>query len=227
MSIKKSSEPNQNKHWDPVVKLTHWGVALAVIANALFTEEGSGWHVWVGYTLAGLLLLRWLWGIIGTENARFLSFPPNPARALRYLKGAENGQPKRHDSHNPLGTLMVYALWSCLAAIIASGIAMAGPPPANPNVRESGGRSEPVTANAREETGDEDEEDDETSGEASALAGDGNESGEDALEEVHEIAVNLLYVLILLHISGVLVETARRGRGTLGAMIPLVNRKKP
>ena len=59
------------KRWDPIVKLTHWGVASAVIANALFTEEGSGWHVWVGYALAGLLLLRWLWGFVGTRNARF------------------------------------------------------------------------------------------------------------------------------------------------------------
>ena len=209
------------KSWDPIVKLTHWGVASGVIANALFTEEGSGWHVWVGYALAGLLLLRWLWGLVGTRNARFSAFPPNPMRALRYMVAVRNGQPQHHSSHNPLGTLMVYALWSCLAVIIASGIAMSGPPPANPNVREVGEAIEVITVNPAPEAVEEGEE------EGEEESGEGNEGGEEVLEEVHEIAVNLLYVLIALHILGVLFETMRHGRGTVGAMIPLMNRRKP
>lgn len=210
-----------SKSWDPIVKLTHWGVASAVIANALFTEEGSGWHVWVGYALAGLLLLRWLWGLVGTRNARFSAFPPNPMRALRYMAAVRNGQPQHHSSHNPLGTLMVYALWSCLAVIIASGIAMSGPPPANPNVRDVGEAIEVITVNPAPEAVEEGEEEGEDE------SGEGNEGGEEVLEEVHEIAVNLLYVLIALHILGVLFETMRHGRGTVGAMIPFMNRRKP
>ena len=54
----------------------------------------------------------------------------------------------------------------------------------------------------------------------------GEEGGEEIMEEVHETAVNLLYALIALHILGVLFETMRHGRGTLGAMIPFMNRKK-
>ena len=39
-------------------------------------------------------------------------------------------------------------------------------------------------------------------------------------EEVHETAVNLLYVLIALHIAGVAFETRRSGREILLAMLP-------
>ena len=46
------------------------------------------------------------------------------------------------------------------------------------------------------------------------------------MEEVHEVAVNLLYLLIALHLLGVLFETMRHGRGTISAMIPLANRRK-
>ncbi len=213
------------KNWDPVVKLTHWGGVGAVIANALFTEEGSGWHIWVGYALAGLLLLRWLWGLVGTRNARFSAFPPNPVRALRYIANARKGAVEHHASHNPVGSLMVYALWGCLAVIIASGIAMSGPPPANPNVRESGERHEAVMAGTGVvSANDGDEEGGHDHDEASEKSGGGDE---EILEEIHEIAVNLLYVLILLHISGVLFETMRHGRGTLGAMIPFMNRRTP
>lgn len=210
------------KRWDPIVKLTHWGVASAVVANALFTEGGSGWHVWVGYALVGLLLLRWLWGFVGTRNARFSAFPPNPMRAVRYIAGARKGQVQQHSSHNPLGTLMVYALWSCLAVIIASGIGMSGPPPANPNVREAGEAHEAASSAVRSYAEDEHEEEREEQENAES-----GEGGEEVLEEVHEVAVNLLYVLIALHILGVLFETMRHGRGTVGAMIPFVNRRKP
>ena len=118
--------------WDPIVKLTHWGIVTAVIANAIITEEGSGWHIWVGYGLAGLLALRLLWGIIGPAEARFSAFPPSPVRALAHLGEIRRGEVTRHRSHNPLGALMVYAIWATLLVIIGSGIAMSGPPPANP-----------------------------------------------------------------------------------------------
>lgn len=79
-------EPVQRRRaWDPIVKLTHWGVVTAVIANAIFTEEGSGWHIWVGYGLAALLALRLLWGLIGPAEARFSAFAPSPRRHLRTL----------------------------------------------------------------------------------------------------------------------------------------------
>ena len=40
------------------------------------------------------------------------------------------------------------------------------------------------------------------------------------MEEVHEIAVNLLYVLIALHLAGVAFETRRSGREVVSAMLP-------
>ena len=37
-----------------MVKLTHWTVVAAILANGLITEDGSDAHVWVGYALAGV-----------------------------------------------------------------------------------------------------------------------------------------------------------------------------
>lgn len=50
------------RRWDPVVKLTHWSIVIAIIVNAFIAEEGSTGHVWVGYALAAMLALRLLWG---------------------------------------------------------------------------------------------------------------------------------------------------------------------
>ena len=191
------------RRWDPVVKLTHWSVVTAIIANALFTEEGSGTHVWIGYALAAILGLRLLWGLIGPAEARFTAFPPNPGRALAHLRDIRSGRHVEHRSHNPLGALMVYAIWSCLGAVIASGIAMAGLPG---QVRSE--RSDTVvSASAEHERGEDAEE------------REGSEE-EGPLGEIHEVAVNLLYLLIALHIAGVVFETRRSGRKVVLAMLP-------
>lgn len=209
------------RRWDPVVKLTHWGVVLAVIANALVTEEGSGWHIWVGYGLAALLAVRVLWGVVGPAEARFSAFPPSPRKAVAHLGEIRRGEVVRHRSHNPLGALMAYAIWVTLLVVIGTGIAMAGPPPADPStVRENGRQGEGMALSsvslvdlvappARADEDEREEEGDEAS-----------EGGEEIFEEVHELAVNLLYGLIALHLMGVILETRRTGREIVGAMIP-------
>ncbi len=188
--------------WDPVVKLTHWSVVLAVLANAAITEEGSAAHIWVGYALAAILGLRLLWGLIGPAEARFSAFLPSPRRALAHLREIRRGTVTEHRSHNPLGALMVYAIWSCLLVIIGTGIAMAGLPDTNSQLRE------PEAAYASAEAYEEAEE------------REGGEHEEGALTEVHEVAANLLYLLILLHIAGVVFETRRSGRKVVLAMVP-------
>jgi cytochrome b len=196
------------RSWDPVVKITHWSIVAAIIANALITEEGSGAHIWVGYALAAILALRLLWGLIGSAEARFSAFPPSLRRALGHLRDIRAGKKEVHRSHNPLGALMVYAIWSMLGVIIASGMVMAGPSSTAFVARAA--MSGEVSRQLVVEQGDHDED----------VEAEGT-GGEDSVwEEVHETAVNLLYVLIALHIAGVAFETRRSGREILLAMLP-------
>ncbi len=197
------------KRWDPIVKLTHWGIVAAVIGNALVTEEGSGWHIWIGYGLAALLALRLLWGLVGPREARFGAFPPSLARASHHVGEIRRGEVSHHASHNPLGALMVYAIWGTLLVVIGTGVAMSGPPPADPWA-ERGEHGEQAVAEA-EEHGEE--------AETREEGGEGEEE-EGPLGEIHEIAVNLLYVLIALHLMGVVFETRRSGPQIARAMLP-------
>ena len=198
----------ETRRWDPLVKITHWGIAAVVLWNALIVGEGSAAHIYAGYVLAGLLALRLLWGVIGTRAARFSAFPPSPARALAHIRAIRAGEHEHHVSHNPLGALMAYAIWATVSVIVASGIAMAGAPPA----------IEPGTTAAQLMFSEEGEhEGEEHEGKDGGVESEG--AGE-VFEEVHEVAVNLLYLLILLHIGGVAFETARSGRRTVLAMLP-------
>ncbi|WP_029934765.1 cytochrome b/b6 domain-containing protein [Sphingomonas sp. UNC305MFCol5.2] len=203
------------RRWDPLVRIAHWGTVAAVIANALVTEEGSAAHVWVGFGLASLLALRLLWGFVGTPQARFSAFPPSPSRALAHIRDIAAGRHTIHASHNPLGALMVYTMWSCLAVIVATGIALSPPSGLSGNAisgRES--QAEPMERLSATKV-------------STRHDGRGeHEDEEGTLTEAHEIAVNLLYVLIALHLAGVIFETRRAGPQIIGAMLPWPPRRR-
>jgi cytochrome b len=192
------------RRWDPLVRITHWGIAAAVVINRLVTEGGSQAHVWIGLALAALLALRLGWGFVGPVEARFASFPPSPLRAVAHVRDILAGRHVSHRSHNPLGALMAYALWASLAVVIASGIAMTGFPP---KVQAEGGERPAAAASVLTH-------EDEEAGES----GEGEEGGEIA-EEVHEIAANLLLALAALHLLGVAFETRCSGRQIVLSMI--------
>lgn len=202
-----ATPPAPSRRWDPLVRIIHWGVAAAIVANGLATEEGSAFHIWIGYAAGALLLLRLLWGFIGPKEARFSAFPPSPKAALGHMRDIAAGRRTSHRSHNPLGALMVYALWGTLAVVVLSGIAMSGPPSVSTLP------SEPASMVA-ESSPEADEDEHEEAGEG----GDGGEGGE-MIEEVHEAAANLLFLLAALHLAGVVFETRRSGPEVVRAMV--------
>jgi cytochrome b len=202
MSKPEPAQAHPNRRWDPIVVLTHWGIAAGVIVNRLVVEGGSGLHLWLGLAIAALLGLRLAWGFIGPPEARFAAFPPSPRRALEHIGDIRAGRRAAHASHNPLGALMAYGLWGTLAVVIASGIAMTGFPP---QVRpETGGD----TAMASAGLGEFDDE-----------ASEANGGSGEAVEEIHEAAANLLLILAFVHLGGVVFETRRSGRQVLSSMI--------
>jgi cytochrome b len=109
--------------WDAPVRLFHWLMVLS-FAGAWLTAESERWrllHVTLGYTMAGLVVFRLLWGLIGTRHARFATFVRGPAAARRYLRSLFGGEPEHHAGHNPAGALAIVAL-----LVLALGVTFTG-----------------------------------------------------------------------------------------------------
>lgn len=107
--------------WDPLVRIFHWSVVAGFAANALIVDKDSDLHLWIGYTLAALVALRLVWGLIGSRHARFASFPPSLSGAMGQLADMASGRRRVHLGHTPLGALMIYNLIAALVLIALSG----------------------------------------------------------------------------------------------------------
>ena len=115
----------QVKVWDILVRVTHWTVATGIIANLLFTEDGSDLHAYVGYTVVGLVVLRLLWGLVGTRYARFTNFFPTPTRLKRHLSALSVRRvDEQHLGHNPLAAIMMLSLWAVIIGLGITGYLM-------------------------------------------------------------------------------------------------------
>ena len=111
--------------WDLPVRVFHWLLVLC-FAGAWITAESEHWrlvHVTLGYTMAGLLAFRVLWGLVGTRHARFASFVRGPRAVLGYLKSLVGRNPEHHTGHNPAGALAIVGLLALTAVTAASGFA--------------------------------------------------------------------------------------------------------
>ncbi len=108
-----ASEPQRPKYvvvWDPFVRIFHWLVVTGYFANMFITEEGKAVHRWIGYAVVGAVLLRLIWGFVGTKHARFSDFMPTPSRLRAYVAALLKGREPRYIGHNPAAALMIIAL---------------------------------------------------------------------------------------------------------------------
>lgn len=121
--------PNDNlqiRVWDPLVRIFHWTLVLAFAIAYLTEDDWLSLHVYAGYLIAGLVVFRLVWGVLGSHHARFGDFIFRPATVISYIKDALAFRAERHLGHNPAGGAMVIALLLSLTATTVSGLAVYG-----------------------------------------------------------------------------------------------------
>jgi cytochrome b len=113
--------------WDPLVRLSHWGMAGAfLVAWATSEDDFADLHVLAGYTVLGLAALRLVWGVIGTRHARFASFVRGPRTVLAYLRDMALLRAPATVGHNPAAGAMIVALLAGLTLTGVSGVVLYG-----------------------------------------------------------------------------------------------------
>lgn len=125
-AVQATSAANKVLVWDAPVRVFHWLMVLS-FAGAYLSAESERWrllHVTLGYTMAGLVGFRIVWGLVGTRNARFANFVRGPRTVLRYVQAMLSTHPEHHTGHNPAGAVAIVAMLALTLAIAASGWAV-------------------------------------------------------------------------------------------------------
>lgn len=121
-----STSTSQVRVWDPLVRSFHWTLMAAFTTAFVVEDDILALHVWAGYLALTLVLVRLIWGVVGSEHARFTDFVRGPRQVLVYLGEALRLRAPRYLGHNPAGGAMVVALLIMVSATGLSGLALYG-----------------------------------------------------------------------------------------------------
>jgi len=120
------TESSQIRVWDPLVRFFHWSLVTAFFIAYITEDDLLTVHSWAGYLILTLLLIRLVWGFIGTRYARFSDFIYSPRNIIQFLKDTVRLRARRYLGHNPAGGAMVMILLFSLLMTTTSGVLLLG-----------------------------------------------------------------------------------------------------
>jgi cytochrome b len=112
------------KVWDPLVRIFHWALVVAFFLAYLTEDDWVNLHVIAGYTVAGLVGFRIIWGFIGTRYARFTQFVKSPSTVIDYVKRMARFDVPHYLGHNPAAAAMIIALLISIIIISITGMSI-------------------------------------------------------------------------------------------------------
>ncbi len=191
------TENNLVKVWDPLVRIGHWSLVVLFFTAYLTGEDESDLHIYAGYVVMAIILVRIVWGFVGSRHARFSGFVKSPSETLSYLGDFVRGKPQHYLGHNPLGGWMVIALLVSILLVSWSGLEVYGAEGHGPLAKTEISLVSQVYAD-----------------------GDGFESEEEEFwEEIHELFANFTLFLVALHVGGVIASSLVHRENLVRAMI--------
>jgi len=115
---------NTVRIWDLPVRINHWLVVLS-FSIAFLTHDSDRFlffHILNGYIFGLLIIFRLIWGVTGTQYAKFNSFNFSLGSGINYLKGLMNGTAMRYIGHNPAGGWAIFIILTLGFLLVLTGI---------------------------------------------------------------------------------------------------------
>jgi len=120
-----SASPQRIRVWDLPTRIFHWSLVALVVFSFVTGNIGGDWMKWhlrSGYTVLTLVSFRILWGLFGSETARFAHFVRGARAGLAYARATLARNHPTIVGHNPLGGWMVVLMLAALVLQTATGL---------------------------------------------------------------------------------------------------------
>lgn len=162
------------------IRLYHALLALLVTAAYLTGDDAEELHIWFGYAVAGVILFRAGWAIVGPKQFGISRLFPDLMELARV----------RRMNHPMISRTLLAGIVINLLLVTGTGLLME-PPPLGPFAAE-------MTISAALADEDEGEREHDRGRERD---GERESKVDEALEEVHETTANLLVLFVALHVA--------------------------
>jgi cytochrome b len=207
--------------WDRFVRVAHWALVLAFAVAYLTEDDALTVHVWAGYAVGAIIVLRIVWGFVGPQHARFSDFLYRPGVIIGYLGALVRLRGRRYLGHSPAGGAMVILLLAGLLGTVGSGVWLyAVEDNRGPLAGIVSTAAPPTTSTGGYRDGGDEEHDGRDDHDGGRQSHDS-----DTLEEIHEVLANLTLILVFLHIGGVLLASFVHRENLPRAMITGTKRR--
>lgn len=114
--------------WDVPTRLFHWllaaGFGIAAVVSLGLGDDSPlfPYHSIAGLTIAVMVVLRVVWGLVGSRYARFGSFAYGPGAVIGYMRGVVTGNGKRFIGHNPGSAVAIFAMLALTLGMGVTGV---------------------------------------------------------------------------------------------------------
>lgn len=117
--------------YDLPMRIFHWffaGLFITAFMIAKTVDDESAlfaYHMLAGFLLGFTVLLRLLWGMIGTTHSRFTAFALHPKDLWAYFSGILSGNKRRWPGHNPASSWATLVMFTLALGLGITGYLMA------------------------------------------------------------------------------------------------------
>ncbi len=117
--------------YDIPTRLFHWlfaGLFIAAFLIAKTVDDDSpifSYHMLAGLLLGFTVLLRIVWGFVGSKYSRFASFALHPEDLMAYFSGILSGDKRKWAGHNPASSWATLAMLTLSLGLGVTGYLMA------------------------------------------------------------------------------------------------------
>jgi len=117
--------------YDLPTRVFHWlfaglFIVAFLIAKTVDDEAPAyAYHMLAGLMLGFTVLLRLIWGFVGTKHARFSSFALHPGELALYFIGIVTGDRRKWPGHNPASSWAALTMFALALGLGVTGYLMA------------------------------------------------------------------------------------------------------
>ena len=109
--------------WDGPTRVLHW-LLVAFLGVCWWTgiHNQLDYHLYSGYAVLWIALMRLYWGFFGSSTARFTHFVRGPVGILNYARTLLHRDTAHSYGHNPVGAISVLAMLAMVLAVVGFGL---------------------------------------------------------------------------------------------------------